>query len=123
MPTRQKFCLRNPQKYRLNTDGTTKAQRKIGAVAINDMVVSVNELPDGTAASAVHDVSRELQTLREIAHALKMPNSDTINWTLLVSSTSDSASTQKQFNKLIEECTDNDEEKIRTSNLKNDRSC
>ena len=97
--------------YRLNTDGTTKAQRKIGAVAINDMVVSVNELPDGTAASAVHDVSRELQTLREIAHALKMPNADTINWTLLVSSTSDSASTQKRFNKLIEECRDNDEKK------------
>ena len=97
--------------YRLNTDGTTKAQKKIGAVAINDMVVSVNELPDGTAASAVHDVSRELQTLREIAHALKMPNADTINWTLLVSSTSDSASTQKRFNKLIEECRDNDEKK------------
>ena len=90
----------------LNTDGTTKAQRKIGAVAINQMVISVNELPDGTAASAVDDVSRELHMLRETARALRVPNADT---TLLVSSTSDSASTQKRFNKLIDQCRVTDE--------------
>ena len=94
--------------FKINTDGTTKAQRKIGAVAINDMVVSVNELPDGTAKSAIADVSRELEKLRKTAHALNMPNADSINWTLLVSSTSDSASTQKRFNKLIEECREED---------------
>lgn len=38
---------------RLNTDETTKAQRKIGAVAINNIVVSVNELADSTAAVCV----------------------------------------------------------------------
>ena len=107
------LCENTSEKgFRLNTDGTTKAQRKIGAVAINDMVVSVNELPDGSAMSAVHDISRELENLRQMAHALKMPNADTINWTLLVSSTSDSASTQKRFNKLIEECRYNDVEKF-----------
>ena len=42
---------------RLNTDGTTKDLRKIGAVPI--IAVSVNELPDGTARSAVNDISRE----------------------------------------------------------------
>ena len=72
--------------------GLRKAKKKIGGVAINNMVVSLNELPDGTADSAIADVSRELQKLRKTAHALNMPNPDSINWTLLVSSTSDSAS-------------------------------
>lgn len=49
----------------MNTDGTTKAQKKLGAVGINGMVVSVNELPDGTAKSVISDVSRELEKLRE----------------------------------------------------------
>ena len=95
--------------FRINTDGTTKQQKKLGGVAINDMVVSVNELSDGTSATAISDVSRELEMLRETAHALKLPNADSINWTLIVSSTSDSASTQKRFNKLIEECRESDE--------------
>ena len=73
---------------------------------MNDMVVSVNELPDGRAKSAIADVSRELAALRKTAHGLKMHNADSINW---VSSTSDSASTQKRFNKLIEECREEDE--------------
>ena len=81
--------------FRMNTDGTTKAQRKLGALAINDVVVSINEVPDGTARSAVADVSRELEKLRRTVHALNMPNAQSINWTLFVSSTSDSASTQK----------------------------
>ena len=92
-----------------NTDGTTKNQRKLGGVAINNMVISVNEVPDGTAASAIDDVSREFQKLRKIAHAIGMPNPDSINWTLVASSTSDSASSQKRFNKLIEECREKDE--------------
>ena len=38
----------------LNTDGTTKNQKKIGGVVLNDMVLSVNELCDGTALTAVN---------------------------------------------------------------------
>lgn len=56
------------------------------------MVLSVNEVPDGHAGNILNDVSTELQKLREVAHALRMPNADKINWTLIVSS-SDSAST------------------------------
>ena len=67
---------------RLNTDGTINDQRKIGAVAINDIAVSGNELPDGRARSAVNDISRELQILCETAHALRMPNANNINLTL-----------------------------------------
>ena len=89
--------------FKLNTDGTTKARKKLGAVAVNDLVVSVNELYDGTA---VADISRELEKLRKIAHSVNIPNTDSINWTLFVSSTSDSASTQ---NKLIDEHREADE--------------
>ena len=37
----------------MNTDGTTKLQRKLGGTAINGMVLSVNELPDGAADSII----------------------------------------------------------------------
>ena len=47
-----------------------------------------------------------------MAHALRMPNADKINWNLIVSSSSDSASTQKRFNKLLEEERRKDEEKF-----------
>ena len=97
--------------FLMNTDGTTKFQKKLGGVAINNMVLSVNELPDGAAESVIADVSRELEKLRKTAYALGMPNPNSINWTLLVASTSDSASTQKRINKLIEECREEDEAK------------
>lgn len=47
-----------------------------------------------------------------MAHALKLPNADKINWTLIVSSSSDSASTQKRFNKLLQEEREKDEERF-----------
>ena len=87
----------------LNTDGTTKCQKKIEGAALNGMVLSVNEVPDGSADSMIDDISREFKKLRDIAHALRLPNADKINWTLIASSSSDSASTQKRFNKLLEE--------------------
>ena len=99
----------------LNTDGTTKSQKKLEGVAINGMVVSVNEVSDGSADCMIEDISRELEMLREVAHALSMPNADKLNWTLIVSSSSDSASTQKRFNKLVEEQREEDEKKFGAS--------
>jgi hypothetical protein len=87
----------------LNTDGTTLGQKKLGGIAMNKTVISVNEQCDGTAESVINDVSRELQKLRETACALGLPNSNCINWTLISSSTSDSAAMQKKFNSLIEQ--------------------
>ena len=89
--------------FHINTDGTTKFQRKLGATAINGTVIGVNEMPDGTAESIITDISKELQKLRETAQALNLPHAKQINWTLLASSTSDSASAQKRLNKLIEQ--------------------
>ena len=54
--------------FRLNTDGTTKGLKKVFGVGINDMVISVNELPDGTATTAIADVTQELEKLRRIAN-------------------------------------------------------
>ena len=93
----------------MNTDGTTKNQKKLGSVALNGMVISVNELPDGTANSAIEDVSSELKRLRDTAKMLGMPHADSINWTLVASSTADSAATQKRFNKLIEQKREDEE--------------
>ncbi len=96
----------------LNTDGTTKHQKKLGGVVANDMVVSVNELPDGKAISAIEDISREFEKLRRVAEMLGLPNANSINWTLVKLSTSDSASTQKRLNKLIKENRKSDEERF-----------
>lgn len=98
--------------FQLNTDGTTKNQKKIGGVVVNDMVISLNEVSDGTALSAIDDISRELEKLRATATSLGIANANSINWTLLVSSTSDSASTQKKLNKLILERRDADEKQF-----------
>ncbi len=87
----------------LNCDGTTLSQKKLQGTAINGMVISVNEIADGSADSMIADLSLELQKLRDVARALCLPNADKINWTLIQSSSSDSASTQKRFNKLVEE--------------------
>ena len=87
----------------LNSDGTTKSQRKLQGTAISDMVMSVNEVPNGSADTLIADLSQELEKLRETAHALGLANADKINFTLIQASSSDSASTQKRFNKLLEE--------------------
>ena len=87
-------------------------RKKVGGVVANDMVVSINELPDGKAVTAIDDISREFEKLRRVAEVLGLPNANSINWTLVQSSTSDSASTQKRMNKLIDEKRQNDEEKF-----------
>ena len=56
----------------------------------------------------MNDVSKQLEKLRETARVLQLPGADRINWTLIASSTSDCAATQKCFNKLIEDRRDND---------------
>lgn len=59
--------LSEASSFHLNTDGTTKNLKKLGGVIINDVVVSVNEVPDGTSAAAVDDISKELKELCETA--------------------------------------------------------
>ena len=78
-----------------------KLQKKLGGAAISNMMLPINELPDGTAETTVKDISKELERLREMANTLKLPHANNINWTIFSSITSDSASSQKQCAKLI----------------------
>ncbi len=89
--------IKSGKQFNLNSDGTTLNQHKINGVAINGMVLSLNEVPDGKAESILNDIEGELAKLRQAAYQLKLPNANAINWTLFASSTSDSASTQKSL--------------------------
>ena len=97
------------RKLHVNADGTTKNQRKLNGIAFNGIVLSVNEVHDGTAETIIQDLEKELEKLRFAAVQLNLPNADGINWTLFTSSTSDSAATQKKFNRLLQERKDDDE--------------
>ena len=81
-------------------------------VVINDTVLSMNKVSDGTALTAIDDIPKELEKLRTTAKLLGLPNANSINWTMLVSSTSDSAPTQKRLNKLIQEHREEDEKRF-----------
>lgn len=111
------LCDNSIKSLHLNTDGTTKCQKKLGALAINGITISVNELTDGSASTAIADVSKELEKLRNTAHILGLPNPDSINWTIIATSTSDSAATQKHFNVLVEKCRMEDEAKFGTPQM------
>ena len=87
--------IRCGEPFHLNSDGTTKNQHKINGVAINGLVLSINEVPDGSAETIMEDIGNELDKLRETARQLNLPNAESINWTLFSSSSADSASTQK----------------------------
>jgi hypothetical protein len=86
---------------KINTDGTTKNQKKIGGIAINKMTISVNELVDGSSVAVINDVEQELDILRKTTLALGLPNADSISLSMIESSSSDSAATQKHFNHLL----------------------
>ena len=60
-------------------------------------------MPDGTADSAIQDISQELEKLHSIATRLNIPNANSINWTLLVSTNSRLSCSTKKLNRLIEE--------------------
>ena len=76
----------------------------------------VQEVSDGTADTMLKELDRQLAHLRKMANEVKIPNANNINWTLIVSSTSDGASTQSKFNKLLQEYKNRDEEQFGPAN-------
>ena len=72
-------CLLESNSLNLNCDGTTLYQKKLQGAAINGTVLSVSEIPDGSAESMIADISHELRKLRDIAHQLASSNR---NWSL-----------------------------------------
>ena len=98
--------------FHLNSDGTTLKQHKIATATINNLVLSVHELPSGAAEQIAKGISMELEHLRKIARLLNLPNADCINWGLVASSTSDSAATQKKFNEIVQKLKEEDTQKF-----------
>ena len=96
--------IKRGQPFHLNSDGTTKNQHKINGIAVNKLVLSVNEVSDGSAQTI-------LEKLRNTARQLNLPNADSVNWTLFSSSSADSASNQNKFIRPLQERKDSDEEK------------
>ena len=113
----QATVLASEEKLYLNSDGTTKFQKKLNATAFNGIVLSVSEIPDGKADSVIDDIGVQLQKLRNIAKELGIPNYDMFNWTMIHSSSSDSASTQKRLNHLLQEKKDEELHPVAESDL------
>lgn len=64
----------------------------------------------------IRQIDKQLTCLRELAQELNIPNYKAINWTLIMSSTSDGASTQTKINKLLTELRERDEAKFGPAN-------
>ena len=101
-------ALCNSQMIHLNTDGTTLSQRKIAAASANGLVLAVNEVSSGAAEDIAKNISKELQRLRKVANDLGMKNANSINWSIVGALTSDSAATQKKFNRIAQELKEKD---------------
>ena len=101
-------ALCNSQMIHLNTDGTTLSQRKIAAASANGLVLAVNEVSSGAAEDIAKNISKELQRLRKVANDLGMKNANSINWSIVGALTSDSAATQKKFNRIAQELKEED---------------
>ena len=99
----QAHLLAETSTYHLNSDGTTLNQKKVEGMLVNGIVLGVNDVVDGSAKSAVEELEVVLSNIRDTAQVLEVPGAQSIGWSLVQSSMSDQASTQKLFNKLVEE--------------------
>ena len=87
----------------INSDGTTLNQKKVQGMLANGLVLGVEAVTNGSAQSSVEAFDRVLERIREVGTPLGMRGAENIDWTLIRSSMSDSASTQQAFNRLVQE--------------------
>ena len=90
--------------------------KKLVGSSVSGTVLGVQEVSDGTSETMIKELDRQLTRLRHLAQELEIPNAKSINWTLIVSSTSDGAATQTKFNKLLEELRARDEQQFGSAN-------
>ena len=81
--------LANSEQWHLYSDGTTLQQTKKVAFLINGIVLGVHDVSDGSSQAALDALKAELHKMGE-------------SISRIVSSTSDDASTQLKFNRLLE---------------------
>lgn len=98
--------LTNTHQGHINSDGTTLNLKKlIGSCT----VLRVQKVSDGTSETMIQELDRQLTRLCAMVNEMEMHS---INWTLMVSSTSDGAST----NKLLQDLQQRDEEQFGPTN-------
>ena len=123
MPTisasHQAHLISSADQYHLNSDRTTLNQKKVQRLLMNGIVLGVNDVVDGSAKAAVDELGRALQHIREIGLQLDLPGAEKIGWALIETSMSDQASTQKVFNRLVQEKAES-ERKERITGSSND---
>ena len=92
--------LGSAQTIAVNSDRTTKHQQKKAASIMNDMVLGVHDVANGSAEAALQAMKSEMEVIRTIAEEL---GSSTSGLTLanVTSSTSDGAATQGKLNQLL----------------------
>ena len=114
MPTisraQQACVLSEASSYHLNSDGTTLNQKKVQGMLVNGLVLGIKKIVDGTAKSAIDELEKVLSKIREVATELELPNASHVGWRMFKSAMSDSASTQKCFNKLLQQKIDEENE-------------
>ena len=93
--------LGNTTALALGSDETTKNLQKKGASLLNGMVLGVHDLQDGSANATLEVIQTEIEAVKKIGEQL---NYSTTGLTLknVQSSTSDGASTQGKFNRLLQ---------------------
>ena len=91
------------QQWHLNSDGTTLHQQKKIAFLINGIILGVHDVSDGSAQVALDALKHELAKVKEVADKLSYDTEGKeLSIEHIVSSTSDGASTQGKFNRLLE---------------------
>ena len=78
--------------------------------------MGVQEVSDGTSETMIKGLDKQVTQLRNIAKELEIPNANSINWSLIVSSTSDGASTQTKLKRLLQELRARDQEQFGPEN-------
>ena len=89
-------------KGHLNGDGTTLMQQKKAAFLINGIVLGIHDIPDGSSQVCLDAHKAELAKTSKIPAELSCGEKD-FSIDHIVSSTSDSASTQMKFAHLLED--------------------
>ena len=99
--------LMQKDQWLLNSDGTTLMQQKKVAFLINGIVFGVHDVPDGASQTTLDALKAELAKTGSVAAEVFPRTNQDFKIDHIISSTSDSASTQTKLTHLLEKETGN----------------
>ena len=94
--------LMQKDQWLLNSDGTTLMQQKKVAFLINGIVFGVHDVPDGASQTTLEALKAELAKTGSVAAKAFPGSNEDFKIDHIISSTSDSASTQTKLTHLLE---------------------